>query len=120
MTPAGSSIRQWRGCGQRDRKGLIRPVLDQFRRKLAMAVRCLQETTQQQMRRRAEQHLNEFWGLDPDINELRTANRFVRLGRSPRAAEGFSLNERSTLGRFLRQRLGLSTTDYPAFLHTLL
>ena len=72
-------------------------MLDQFRRKLAIAVRCLQETTQQQMRRRAEQHLNEFWGLDPDINELRTANRFVRLGQSRRAAEGFSLNERSAL-----------------------
>jgi len=27
---------------------------------LAMAVRCVQETAQQQMRRRAEQHLNEF------------------------------------------------------------
>jgi hypothetical protein len=103
-----------------DREALIRTVLEQFRRKLAIAVRCLQETTQQQMRRRAEQHLNEFWGLDPDINELRTANRFVRLGQSLRAAEGFSLNERSTLGRFLRQRLGLSTADYPAFLHTLL
>src|SRR4029453_7576468 len=85
-----------------------------------MAIPCLRETTQQQMRRRAEQHVNEFWGLDPDINELRTANRFVRLGRSSRAAEGFSLNERSTLGRFLRQRLGLTTADYGHFLEALL
>jgi hypothetical protein len=103
-----------------DREALLRTMLDQFRRKLAMAVRCLQETTQQQMRRRAEQHLNEFWGLDPDLNELRSANRFVRPGQSPRAAEGFSLNERSTLGRFLRQRLGLTTTDYAPFLEALL
>jgi hypothetical protein len=103
-----------------DREALIRTVLDQFRRKLAIAVRCLQETSQQQMRRRAEQHLNEFWGLDPDVNELRTANRFVRLGQSARAAEGFSLNERSTLGRFLRQRLGLTTADYTQFLEALL
>jgi hypothetical protein len=103
-----------------DREALMCTVLEQFRRKLAIAVRCLQETTQQQMRRRAEQHLNEFWGLDLDINELRTANRFVRLGQSPRAVEGFSLNERSTLGRFLRQRLGLSTSDYPPFLDSLL
>src|SRR5262245_41272004 len=103
-----------------DREGLTRTVLDQFRRKLAIAVRCLQETAQQQMRRRAEQHLNEFWGLDPDLNELRTANCFVQLGRSTRAVDGFSLNERSTLGRFLRQRLGLSTTDYPRFLDGLL
>jgi ATP-dependent helicase YprA (DUF1998 family) len=108
------------GLRPAQREGLIRTVLDQFRRKLAIDVRCLQETTQQQMRRRAEQHLNEFWGLDPDLNELRTANRFVRLGQSRRAAEGFSLNERSTLGRFLRQRLGLSTVDYATFLDTLL
>jgi len=31
--------------------------------KLAIAARCLQETNQQQIRRRSEQHLNEFWGL---------------------------------------------------------
>jgi Lhr-like helicase len=103
-----------------DREALIRTVLDQFRRKLAIAVRCLQEPTQQQMRRRVKQHLSEFWGLDPDINELRPANRFVRLGQSPRAAEGFSLNERSTLGRFLRQRLGLGMSDYAVFLDALL
>ena len=101
-------------------RALLRTVLDQFRLKLAMAVRCLQETPQQQMRRRAEQHLNEFWGLDPDINELRTANHFVRLGQSRRPAEGFSLNERSALGRFLRQRLGLTAADYPLFLDALL
>jgi hypothetical protein len=95
-------------------------VLDQFRRKLAIAVRCLQETAQQQIRRRAEQHLNEFWGLDPDLNELRSANRFVQLGQSQRAVEGFSLSERSTLGKFLHQRLELSTADYPDFVEALL
>jgi hypothetical protein len=36
-----------------EREALLRTVLDQFRRKLAMAVRCLHETTQQQMCRRA-------------------------------------------------------------------
>ena len=94
--------------------------LDQFRRKLAIACRCLQETTQQQIRRRAEQNLNEFWGLDPDINELRTANRFVRLGQSTRAADGFSLSERSAIGKFLRPRFNLSTADYSAFLDALM
>ncbi len=97
------------------RESLTRAVLDQFRRKLAIACRCLRENDQQQLRRRAEQHLNDFWGLDPEINELRTANRFVRLGQSNRAAEGFSLNERSTIGRFLCQQLDLNTADYPAF-----
>jgi hypothetical protein len=43
-----------------ERETLARAVLDQFRRKLAISCRCLQETTQQQIRRRSEQHLNEF------------------------------------------------------------
>ena len=66
-----------------ERETIIRAVLDQFRRKLAISCRCLHETTQQQIRRRAEQHLNEFWGLDPDVNELRTAERYVRWGSQP-------------------------------------
>ena len=103
-----------------ERETVIRAVLDQFRRKLAISCRCLQETTQQQIRRRAEQHLNEFWGLDPDLNELRTAERYVRLGQSTRFADGFSLSERSAIGKFLRQRFCLSTGDYLPFLDALI
>jgi hypothetical protein len=43
---------------------------------LAMAVRC-SGNRPAAVRRRAKQHLNEFWGLEPDLNELRAANRFV-------------------------------------------
>ena len=103
-----------------ERETIIRAVLDQFRRKLAISCRCLHETTQQQIRRRAEQHLNEFWGLDPDVNELRTAERYVRLGQSTRLADGFSLSERSAIGKFLRQRFCLSTGDYVPFLDALI
>ena len=95
-------------------------MLDQFRRKLAISCLCLQEMRQQQIRRRSEQHLNEFWGLDPDVNELRPANQFVRPGQSARAVDGFSVSELSTIGKLLRQRLGLSTGSYPVFLDGLL
>ncbi len=105
---AGASSEEW--------FFLTRAVLDLFRRKLAIAARCLMETQQQQIRRRSEQHLNEFWGLDPAGGDLRAANRFVRLGRSSRTMEGFSLNIRSTLGRFMSERLGLDATDYDLFL----
>ncbi len=47
-------------------------------------------TNQQQIRRRSEQNLNEFWGVDETGGDLRTANRFVREGQSQRLAEGFS------------------------------
>lgn len=103
-----------------ERERITRAVLEQFRRKLAVSCRCLQETTQQQIRRRSEQHLNEFWGLDPDLNEMRTANRFVRAGESTRPVDGFSLNGRSAVGRFLRQGLDLGMEEYLKFLDDLL
>jgi ATP-dependent helicase YprA (DUF1998 family)/very-short-patch-repair endonuclease len=104
------------GLAPTDRLRLVRTFLDQFRRKLAIAARCLQETNQQQIRRRSEQNLNEFWGLDETGAELRTANRFVREGQSQRIPEGFSLGERSKLGRYLAGELGLDAAAYDAFL----
>lgn len=99
---------------------IARSVLDQFRRKLAISARGLQETNQQQIRRRAEQHLNEFWGLDESGSELRPANRFALLGQSQRPAEGFSLNEGSKLGRFFRDELNLTPDQFPPFIEELL
>ena len=103
-----------------DCMSLLRPILDQFRRKLAIRARVLDEPFQQQLRRRAEQYLNEFWGLDPDYDELRRANRFVRQGRSGRQVEGFGLGERSLIGRFLRMHLGVSGEAYWRVLDALL
>ncbi|MGH9447053.1 MAG: helicase-related protein, partial [Terriglobia bacterium] len=99
---------------------LVRAVLDQFRHKLAISTKVLEETFQQQLRRRSEQHLNDFWGLNPDANELRQAQRFVRLGRSSRIPDGFSLGERSAMGRLLRARLCLDGNDYWPFLDNFL
>jgi Lhr-like helicase len=103
-----------------EREEVIRAVLDQFRRRLAISCRCLRENDQQQIRRRAEQCLNEFWGIDPDVNELRPAERYVLLGTLPRRAEGFSLGERSAIGRFLQQRFKLATDEYRPFMEALL
>jgi len=103
------------------RQRIIRALLDEFRRKLAIACRCLDETTQQQIRRRAGQHLNEFWGLDDsDERALRPANRYVREGHSQRIVEGFRLGPRSKLGAFLAKELQLDQTDYDSFIDALL
>jgi len=99
-----------------EREVLLRTVLDHFRRKRAIAARCLEETNQQQIRRRAEQYLNEFWGLDPYSDEIRLAERFVIRGQSQRLTDAISLGERSALGRFLKRSLGLTTAQYPDFL----
>ncbi|HHW62795.1 MAG TPA: DEAD/DEAH box helicase [Rhodocyclaceae bacterium] len=103
-----------------ERSVLVRALLNQFRRKLALNASLLQEQAQGQLRRRSEQHLNEFWGLDPDGSELSAANCFVLLGASSRAVEGFSLGAQSAIGRFLRRQLDLSTADYPPFIAALL
>ncbi len=102
------------------RQTLLRAVLDQLRRKLAISSRSLEDAAQQQLRRRSDQLLNEFWGLDPDGSELRTARRFVLRGSSSQTVEGFSLNARSTVGTFLRRQLDLSTSEYPPFIQAFL
>jgi ATP-dependent helicase YprA (DUF1998 family) len=103
------------------RETICRAVLDQMRRKLAISTRVLQETRQQQLRRRADQLLNEYWGLDAENNELRTAHAFVRRGTSTRPVDAFfSLNERSALGRYLRRTLGFPPADYNTVMDGLL
>ncbi|HSS21240.1 MAG TPA: DEAD/DEAH box helicase [Pyrinomonadaceae bacterium] len=103
-----------------EREILVRSVLDHFRRKRAISARCLEETTQQQIRRRSEQYLNEFWGLDPQSDEIRPANRFVIFGQSQKNVDGFSLGGRSALGRFLKRSLELSTEHYGDFANALI
>ncbi|MCS6884174.1 MAG: DUF1998 domain-containing protein [Acidobacteriota bacterium] len=103
-----------------DRKLLLRVLLDHFRRKRAIHAEVFSQTFQQQLRRRAEQYLNEFWGLDPDYDELRPANQFLLEGKSPREVEGLKLGERSLIGRFLLARLKLDKTNYRQFLEGLL
>ncbi|MBK9317293.1 MAG: hypothetical protein IPM55_24050 [Acidobacteria bacterium] len=103
-----------------ERSETLRVLLDHFRRKLAINNRILQETNQQQIRRRSEQNLNEFWGLDSEINQLRTSTRFVLTGTSNRGGEGISLGERSALGRYLRTRLGVTSNEYPNFISDIL
>lgn len=101
--------------GEEDRKTLLRAILDQFRRKRAIKARVLEKQFQQQLCKRSVQHLNDFWGLDPDYNELRPARSFACRGGASRRNDGsvlFSLGERSLIGRFLRSRLGLGTDEY--------
>ncbi|GAB4495769.1 MAG: DEAD/DEAH box helicase [Anaerolineales bacterium] len=107
-------------CTPTERMALLRPMLDLFRYKSAINSHILQEQPQIQLRRRSEQHLNEFWGLDLDANNLQQAREFVLRGSAPRPTNGFSLGDRSLLGRYLRNRLNLTTAEYPALITALL
>ncbi len=103
-----------------ERKWFMRAVLNHFRRRLAINARCLQRERQDQIRRKAEQLLNDFWGLDETGVELRPASRFVRHGRSERQVNSFSMGPRSKLGSFLIRFLSLEPNEYDQVLDGLL
>jgi Lhr-like helicase len=102
------------------REVILHSILDHFRRKLAIKTRVLEETQQQQIRRRAEQYLNDYWGVDLEVNDFRPAKRFVRLGTSTRSVDGFSLALGSTIGRYLRSQLKIKREEYEVFISSLL
>ncbi|HWO57532.1 MAG TPA: DEAD/DEAH box helicase [bacterium] len=104
-----------------ERLVIVRTVLDHFRRKLAISCQCLHETNQQQIRKRAEQHLNEFWGLDESSPGMRTANCAVLWGQSNRDVKNaVSLGSQGKLGRYLAEQLKLKGAAYSATLDELL
>lgn len=102
-----------------EQEQLLRALLDRFRRKLAIDVPVLKAEPQRRLRRRAQQYLNEFWGLE-EHEELRTARFFVRQNPSRENGQMLSLGPRSTIGRFLRRRLDLNQEAYDRFLESLL
>jgi len=104
----------------RERYRILQTLLDHFRRKLALNAQCFRGEVQNQLRKRCEQHLNEYWGLDSEGYELRPAACFYLPGTSARPVEGFSLGERSLIGRFLSKQLALSRNEYAGIIRQLL
>ena len=104
-----------------ERLEVLQAVLDYFRKRLAIETRVLQEREQQQLRRRSEQQLNEFWGLDPDNPGLRQAATMLRPGQSRRFPRGtcFKLTGRSLLGRYLQRTLSIPADQAEALLEGL-
>ncbi len=109
-------------CTPDERIRVLRAVLDYFRKRLAIETRVLQEPQQQQLRRRSEQYLNEFWGLDPDNPGLRQAAVMLRPGQATRLPRGasFKLTTRSFLGRYLQRSLNIDPGDVEILLDGML
>ncbi len=111
---------RWEDCAalaQRtpeEREAILRVLLDQFRYKFAINAEVLEPEKQKELRKRCEQELNEYWGLDPAIDDLQES-RGVLLerngGRLPKSV-GAVLTERSAIGRYLCQQLGLRAGAY--------
>ncbi|MCX8024297.1 MAG: DEAD/DEAH box helicase, partial [Thermanaerothrix sp.] len=99
---------------------LIRAILDYFRRNRALNAKVYEEQNQAQLRRRCEQHLNEFWGLDPNGQELNPGDYFYLRANGDYRMKGKSLGERSTVGRYLIKALRISTNEYRPLIEFLL
>ncbi len=115
-----ASVPALRDLSPEDRYMLVRAVLDHFRHYFAIHTPLLERQRLQELRRRSEQLLNEFWGLDPTTETLYPATWFVRRGTSSRPVNGRQLSARTALGRFLRRRLNLSREDYDTFMEVFL
>ena len=104
------------------RERIIRAVLYGFRLERAINARCLDYTQQSQIRKRCEQHLNEFWGIESDDrHDMRPGMRFIIRGnhaRIPRDVK--SLGPLSKIGKYLKSNLGLDNNTYPQVLDALL
>jgi len=93
-----------------ERIRVLQAVLDYFRKRLAIDTPVLQEESQRKLRLGSEQHLNEFWGLDPDNPGLREAAVMLRPGQAPRFPRRgifLKLTSRSLVGRYLQRTLDL-------------
>jgi hypothetical protein len=92
------------------RKRIIRVILDHFRKKLAVNSDTLNETEQQQMRRRFAAQLDPQWWASTE--RMSYAQRFILTHTSGQRVRGMSLSDRSLLGRYLRKELGVSGDNY--------
>lgn len=111
---------KWRACpamsglAPEKRLEITKTFLDFLRRHLAINAPCLQETWQQQLRRRLEQDINEHWWEEDE--RFSPATRFIVFGSADLRKGKRSLSDRSRIGRYLRRELNLTTDGYWEFL----
>ena len=100
--------------GPEERIRLVRPILNHFRRKLAIDSVIFQEEEQRRLRRSALELLDPFWGIEEELEELRPARRFTLdpLSGKKSAPHAISLGPQSLIGRFLRKELSLDRESY--------
>lgn len=102
------------------RQEILTILCHHFRQKLAIQIDCLEETTQQQLKKNVQNDLQDRWKLDENT-PLRMADRFLwPISQRGRSISGASLAENSLSGRYLRRQFALSYQDYPDFIDRLL
>jgi len=93
------------------RREILTALLDHFRRQLAVRAACLEETNQQQLKRRAEERIDPLWGFEEE-ERLRQGSRFVLPGQDDRLPGSFSLGKNSLVHRYLKRVLPAFEAEY--------
>jgi len=96
------------------RAQVVRVVLDHFRKRFAIHTRLLESESLRRLARRAREQLNEFWGLDPEVERLWEPAWFVwqtRPGELPREGVYYRLSIHTPLGRYLVRDLELDNLE---------
>jgi len=118
-----SAVAGLKECDPQKRFRIVHTVLDHFRKRLAIDVRVLEKRVQNQLGHQVQQQLNEFWGLDPDVDYLESATWFALPTNRPRRrseATCYWLSVRAPIGRYLQSELGPDSVAEPTFFPALL
>ncbi len=92
--------------GQREE--LCRIVLDEFRRELAVDVECLTEDGFDRVKRQSDQHLTGLWAIPLYEPRPRPGAVSTVSGQKGTQRVDFRMTGRSAVGRYIRERSGLS------------
>lgn len=99
-----------RGVESDARADLIKILLDEMRRVLAIDVDCLRETGFEANKRDAGQNLIEEWRFS-DFEQVPPIGMvFGRTGKAGGACKDLNMSGRGAFGRYLRSSSGLGTT----------
>jgi len=115
-----ASSAQMQALALEQREHVLRTVLDELRRQLAIDAPCLVDERQEMLQRNTSAYLSDRWAIDEGEN-LRSATSFVLPGDRAKGSE-HSLSDRSALGRYLGRYVGglqgtrLRGDDYAAFI----
>ena len=94
------------------RLALLENTLHYFRKRLALEAKLLTgEVEQQQLRSKADQLLNDFWGLAAEGFRLRRAATLVLPTDKEDPPNTFRLSARSPLGQYYQRTLGLDAEN---------
>jgi hypothetical protein len=120
ISGAWGSFPQLQSKKPEERENIVRAFLDYARGKLAINAKALDPFHQKQLIKKSENYLNDFWGLNPETEKLRSASKLVKSWQSPKSADGWKIGPRSQIGRYLISNLGIEATEYDTFLDNFL